>query len=107
MKRAWFHILLALSAEELHGYGVRRAVSEQTDGELILWPASLYRTLGALEERSLIRSASPPNGGVTDGRRRYYAITADGRARLHAEAQRMAGWAQSAVERTAGLKGGA
>jgi hypothetical protein len=34
MKPQWFHILLALSDGDLHGFGIQRAVLERTDGHM-------------------------------------------------------------------------
>ena len=40
-----FHILLALAAEERHGYGILQEVAALTAGELQLEPGTLYRAL--------------------------------------------------------------
>ena len=45
MKRQLYYILLSLAAEDRHGAGVVRDVLELTDGELKLWPATLYGSL--------------------------------------------------------------
>lgn len=57
LKPQYFQILLALASRELHGYAIQRAVLEQTDDEMRLWPAMLYRSLTKLEEGGLIRAA--------------------------------------------------
>lgn len=98
MKPQWFHILLALSARELHGYGIQRAVLERTDGDMRLWPAMLYRSLATLEEARLIAQAAPPDDEPDDERRQYYALTARGRERLREEAARLEQWAAAAYE---------
>ena len=101
MKLPWFHILLALSQGSLHGYGIQRAVLDRTDGKLRLWPASLYRLLGTLDEEGLIEAAGPPAEEPDDQRRQYYRLTDRGRERLRVEATMMAEWA-----RAAGLEAG-
>lgn len=101
MKLPWFHILLALSQGSLHGYGIQRAVLDRTDGKLRLWPASLYRLLGTLDEEGLIEAAGAPAEEPDDQRRQYYRLTDRGRERLRAEATMMADWA-----RAAGLEAG-
>ena len=58
-----YHILLALSGRDLHGSGIARAVREETDGALQLWPATLYGTLELLS-RALERRAAPGVGKV-------------------------------------------
>ena len=96
LKPQWFQILLALSRQELHGYGIQRAVLDQTDGHMRLWPAMLYRSLAKLQEGRLIRAVGSPEGEPDDERRRYYALTAEGRARLEEEADLLARWVAAA-----------
>jgi DNA-binding PadR family transcriptional regulator len=36
LKPQWFQILLALSTQDRHGYGIQRAVLEQTEGHMRL-----------------------------------------------------------------------
>ena len=96
LKPQHFHILLALSRGELHGYAIQRAVLEQTDQHLRLWPAMLYRSIGKLEEAGMICEADSPPEQPDDERRHYYALTAVGRTRLREEAEMMARWASEA-----------
>ena len=96
MKPQWFHILLALGGRDLHGYGIQRAVLEQTDGEMRLWPAMLYRSLATLEEEGLIARAEPPADEPDDERRQYYRLTRAGRLRLREETQLLARWVEAA-----------
>ena len=101
MKLQWFHILLALSDGDLHGYAIQRAVLDRTDGEMRLWPAMLYRSLATLAEEGLLDIAEIPADDAPDERRQYYSLTPDGRKRLQAEAELMSGWVEAArsVER--------
>ena len=96
LKPQWFHILLALSSQNRHGYGIQRAVLDQTDGHMRLWPAMLYRSLAKLCEAGLIAQVDPPQGEVEDERRQYYALTSAGRDLLKEEAELLARWAASA-----------
>jgi DNA-binding PadR family transcriptional regulator len=96
MKPQWFHILLSLAGKELHGYAIQRAVLEQTDGAMHLWPAMLYRSLATLEKEKLIARADPPVEEPEDERRQYYRLTAAGRARLREETQMLARWVKAA-----------
>jgi DNA-binding PadR family transcriptional regulator len=98
LKPQWFHILLALAAKDLHGYGIQRAVLEQSEGGLRLWPAMLYRSLSTLEEEGLIGHVEKPADEAEDERRQYYAITRSGRALLLEETSRMARWVDAARE---------
>lgn len=92
MKPQWYQILLALSKRELHGYGIQRAVLEQTDEHMRLWPAMLYRSLTTLEEGGLIRQIAAPRGEPDDERRQYYALTPAGQERLAEETEMLARW---------------
>jgi DNA-binding PadR family transcriptional regulator len=96
MKLQWFHILLALRDGALHGYAIQRAVLERTDGQLRLWPATLYRLIGALEEEGYIEPADGPVDEPEDQRRQYYALTSSGKDRLRNEAAMLADWARAA-----------
>lgn len=96
LKPQWFQMLLALSDKELHGYAIQRAVLDQTEGHMRLWPAMLYRSLGTLEEEGLIERVSTPDGEPDDERRQYYALTPVGRARLSEEAEMLARWVELA-----------
>ena len=96
LKPQYFQILLALSGRDLHGYGIQRAVLDQTDDGVRLWPAMLYRSLAKLEEDGLIGRAEPPQDEPDDERRQYYTLTADGLVCLQEEAERLAQWAEAA-----------
>lgn len=98
LKTQYFQILLALADRTLHGYGIQRAVLDQTDDGLKLWPATLYRSLTRLEEGGLIEQVPPPEEEPEDERRQYYALTHEGRERLSAEAELMTRWVRTARE---------
>ena len=100
LKPQWFQILLALAGGALHGTAIMEEVLERTDGEMKLWPATLYGSLRDLEGRGWIDEATPPPGAPTEGgRRRFYALTEAGRERLAAEARRFEGWVRVARAR--------
>ena len=98
LKPQWFQILLALSAEDRHGYGIQRAVLDQTDGHMRLWPAMIYRSLSRLSEAGLISKVDAPDEDPEDERRHYYALTKAGRALLAEEARLLARWADAALK---------
>lgn len=85
LKPADFHILLALAAGPLHGYGIMKHVERDTGGEVTLEIGSLYRLLARLVNEGLIDDIES-----ADERRRYYRITAAGRKALKSEAARLA-----------------
>lgn len=98
---ATFHILLALTAGDRHGYGIALDVEQRTGGALRLSPGTLYRTIQRLLEQGLItepRRAADPDD---DPRRRYYRITPLGVTVARAESRRLAHLVQMA--RGAGL----
>ncbi len=98
-KPQWFHILLALADQNRHGYGIQRDVLAQTNGEMTLWPAMLYRSLAALTNQHLIEPVDQQAHEPADERRQDYRITKAGRRRLAYEADRLAGWLKAAQER--------
>ena len=103
LKRNWFHVLVALSDADRHGFDIMRDVLEQTDGGLHLWPATLYGTLDQLAGAKLISElASPDEHPVGQSeKRRYYRITKQGRVALTAEIRRLEETAQAAKVRLA------
>ena len=86
---AVFHLLLALSDADRHGYGIAKEVAERTGGRVRLGPGTIYGTLNRMREAGLVeeRVAGADRGG--DDRRRYYRITPLGRAVARAEASRL------------------
>lgn len=96
MKLQWFQVLLALRDGTRHGYGIQRAVLDQTDGKMTLWPASLYRIIGKLEDERMIQAVPTPEGEDEDERRQYYELTGAGKRRLLKEAEIFERWAAAA-----------
>ena len=85
-----YQILLALATRDRHGYLIRKAVEQQTDGAMKLGPGTLYAAIRRLEDGGLVEE-SPwrPDADLDDARRRYYRLTSAGRAALEAETARM------------------
>ena len=86
---AAFHILLALTAGDAHGYGIIKDVEARTSGALRLSPGTLYRTIQRLLDQGLIEEPRRPARAMSDPRRRYYRITSVGTAVARAETQRL------------------
>jgi DNA-binding PadR family transcriptional regulator len=87
---ATFHILLALADEDRHGYAIIQDVAARSDGELRLSAGTLYRSVQRMLEQGLIvESRKRPAPAFDDERRRYYSITAFGRAVARAEMRRL------------------
>jgi DNA-binding PadR family transcriptional regulator len=88
---AVFHILLALSDGERHGYGIMREVAAHTNGSLQLGPGTLYGCLKRMLAARLVEEAAErPDPALDDERRRYYRITYLGAQTLRAEVERLA-----------------
>ena len=95
-----FEILLALEDAELHGYAMLKVL----EAHGIALPASLlYRKLRRMMEEGLVEESAAPRGPDVDARRRYYRLTALGRAVVRAEAARVMTLARSRqIRRLAG-----
>jgi DNA-binding PadR family transcriptional regulator len=85
-----FHILLALSGGERHGYGIMREVETDTDGALKLGPGTLYGCLKRMLAAGLVEESDErPDPELDDERRRYYRITSIGFRVVQADAERL------------------
>ena len=87
---AVLHVLLALSSEDRHGYGIMQEVARQSDGRYKLGPGTLYDNLQKLVEQGIVEE-SPQRSTREDPRRRYYRLTQFGRRLLSAEITRLEG----------------
>ncbi len=86
---ATFHILLALSGEERHGYAIIQEVAARTRGALRLSAGTLYRSIARMVEQGLITETTRRRTLEDDERRRYYRITPFGIAVARAEMRRL------------------
>ena len=101
---ASLHIVLALLDGELHGYALMRRVGELSDGAVKMGPGTLYGTLNRLVDDGLIVETTDRIERTEPERRRYYELTASGRAVALAELDRL----QTLLRRVKrGLAGGA
>jgi len=85
---ATLHILLALAAEDLHGYAIMQEVARQSNGQYKVGPGTLYENLDKLTARGFVKKFPPPSAGE-DPRRRYYRLTQLGRRVLTADIERL------------------
>jgi DNA-binding PadR family transcriptional regulator len=82
-----FYILLALAAEDRHGYSISKEVEEATNGSVHLGPGTLYRLIKQMVLDGWIVEVDRVDSD--DPRRRYYRLTSWGRRIARAEAQRL------------------
>jgi DNA-binding PadR family transcriptional regulator len=83
LPEAHFYILVALADTDRHGYSIMQEVEQLTSGKTKLSPGTLYGAIQRLLEQGYVRELT------ADERRRYYRITADGRAAASAEVERL------------------
>ena len=76
-------VLSMLEDEPRHGYELAQLIEDRSGGALTFNFASLYATLYKLEERKWIQGRWVEKAGQR--RRRYYKITAEGRAVLETQ----------------------
>lgn len=86
---ATFHILLAVSGEDRHGYAIIQDVESRTGGALRLSAGTLYRSIARMVEQGLITETSRRRSASDDERRRYYRVTPFGTAVARAEMRRL------------------
>jgi DNA-binding PadR family transcriptional regulator len=80
---AALHILITLASEDLHGYGIKHAVEERTEGRLSLGPGTLYEAIHRMAADGWISEVE------SAGRRRVYRITRVGKGILNDELERL------------------
>jgi DNA-binding PadR family transcriptional regulator len=87
---ATFHILMALSSEDRHGYAIIQDIEQRTNGALRLSAGTLYRSIQRmLEQGFLVETNDRPAPELDDERRRYYRITPLGVRVAQEEARRL------------------
>ena len=86
---AVFHILLALSNGERHGYGIMKQVEADSQGKVNMGPGTLYGSLKRMLDSGLVRESDKRvDPEMDDERRIYYQITGIGVKALEAELER-------------------
>lgn len=86
---AVFHILLALSTGERHGYGIMKQVEADSQGKVNMGPGTLYGSLKRMLDAGLVRESDKRvDPEMDDERRIYYQITGVGTEALAVELDR-------------------
>ena len=97
-----FHVLLVLAAQDLYGYAILKAVSDESKGAVEPDIGSLYRVLSRLTGLGYVEEVPPPADAGSNHRgrpRRYYHLTEAGARVLEADARRLAHALHLAKER--------
>lgn len=86
---AVFHILLALSTGERHGYGIMKQVEKDSQGKVSMGAGTLYGSLKRMLDSGLVKESDKRvDPEMDDERRIYYQITGIGAKALAAELER-------------------
>ncbi len=86
---AVFHILLALSSGERHGYGIMKQVEADSQGKVNMGAGTLYGSLKRMLDAGLVKESDKRiDPEMDDERRIYYQITGVGTKALAAELER-------------------
>jgi len=86
---AVFHILLALSNGERHGYGIMKQVETDSQGKVTMGAGTLYGSLKRMLDSGLVKESDKRiDPEMDDERRIYYQITGVGAKTLAAELER-------------------
>lgn len=99
LKSHWFYILLALASGERHGLAIAREVLALSEGQVRLWPATLYGSLDELRARRWVDAIESSERPGESERKRFYRITRLGRTVLAAESERLSRLARVARSR--------
>lgn len=84
-----YHILLALTDTELHGYGIIKEIERRTGGGMRPETGTLYTAIRRLREEGLIESVGSAGKGGGGRRGKAYSVTELGQAVLKAESRRL------------------
>ena len=86
---AVFHILLALSTGERHGYGIMKQVEADSQGKVSMGPGTLYGSLKRMLDVGLVQESDKRvDPEMDDERRIYYQLTGIGAQALESELDR-------------------
>ena len=94
---AELQILLALSSEPRHGYGIKLDVESRTHGSMKLGSGTLYEAIQRLEKHGSLEIAQPPTDDPAESRRKYYRLTSTGRTRLQRDLESLQGIVADAI----------
>lgn len=85
LSESTYLVLLALTEEPLHGYGIIKKIEEYSNGDIILAPGTLYGVLTNLQKQKLIELVTAEK---ESRQKKIYRLTAEGRISFTSEYQR-------------------
>ena len=94
---AELQILLALSSEPRHGYGIKLDVESRTHGSMKLGSGTLYEAIQRMEKHGWLEVAKAPGNDPAESRRKYYRLTSTGRTRLQRDLESLQGIVADAI----------
>ena len=95
-----FQVLLSLTRDPMHGYAILTDIKARSDSDIELGAGTLYAAIKRMAASSMLEECEPPADDTNlDARRRYYRITAHGRAVARAEARRLRSLTALAADR--------
>lgn len=78
-------ILGSLQGQDRYGYEILKEIEDKSNGHYVLKQATLYNQLKRLEKQGLVSSYDGDPDDTGGGKRRYYALTKEGKAYLEKE----------------------
>lgn len=104
LTRAMTLILIVMTKEPRHGYGILTDIRQITNGDYDVSFGTLYRSLHKLVKQGLLKDVPglllPISPDYDDERRKYYQITEAGKQALKLEVDRLETLLQIARETT-------
>ena len=85
LSESTYLVLLALTKEPLHGYGIIKKIEQYSDGGIILAPGTLYGVLTNLQKQELIELVTAEK---ESRQKKIYRLTNEGHASFRLEYER-------------------
>jgi DNA-binding PadR family transcriptional regulator len=94
-----YAVLLALADEPRHGYGIIKEIESRAGRGAAPSTGALYLALQRMEAEGLIEESRARRSASDDRRRRYWALTREGRAVAKGESRRLVALLAAAREK--------
>lgn len=85
LSESTYLVLLALTKEALHGYGIIKKIEEYSGGDIVLAPGTLYGVLTNLQKQNLIELVTAEK---ESRQKKVYRLTEDGQSSFKHEYER-------------------